>query len=511
MASIPGIQIAIVLDKSGSIPVIRVTDTTNYGTPSGVTGVLSILQPDTMSYIGSFASPDIYYTSGALLVAQKELRLASNNNFQKGNYVITYTARLSGYDDTTIIKSFSIDYTQPVGDITTNIDVFTPALKANDTTNYVVTNFALQTINRSWTSTSTPGNSGAGNVSQFDLSIGGKYYDAAYVITLSSIMTYLLNGSTNVSIIDKFTTTSNFSTLIPNSLNTLFAEINAFKASIGTAGATCQTDYATNKANYIYAYTLFMNFIHRGTCGDKTALLGLYQELLTTLNSGNSVSYTPTNGVIPTYNFGSFCGIGAVSVPLFITQQPVSLTQSTGSSATFTVAASGLAALTYQWRKGGVNIPGATNSSYNIPSISSGDQATYDCVIHDGLSNSLTSSTATLTVTAAVVNFTAYWAWVGTDPFTALQTADSLTYQGNGSFVSGNSIIADYRSAPNLQFLVLKVPSTESIKQVWSNGPFNNGNIPDPVWRSSFVTGGFRYYVTNQLLTLDSTATTTFA
>ncbi len=54
-----------------------------------------------------------------------------------------------------------------------------------------------------------------------------------------------------------------------------------------------------------------------------------------------------------------------------ITTQPVSLTQCEGTNATFTVVATG-AGITYQWRKGIVNIAGATNASYTINNITRG-------------------------------------------------------------------------------------------------------------------------------------------
>src|SRR5580704_18027988 len=47
-----------------------------------------------------------------------------------------------------------------------------------------------------------------------------------------------------------------------------------------------------------------------------------------------------------------------------ITTQPVSQTVSTGQIASFSVIATGTAPLSYQWQRNGVNIAGATSSSY---------------------------------------------------------------------------------------------------------------------------------------------------
>jgi hypothetical protein len=86
-----------------------------------------------------------------------------------------------------------------------------------------------------------------------------------------------------------------------------------------------------------------------------------------------------------------------VNVPVTISTQPSSLVLTQGASATFTVAASGTSPITYQWRKGGVNITGATSASYSIPAAVSTDAGSYDVVLSNAAGN-VTSSSATLTV-----------------------------------------------------------------------------------------------------------------
>src|SRR5207247_1437407 len=80
------------------------------------------------------------------------------------------------------------------------------------------------------------------------------------------------------------------------------------------------------------------------------------------------------------------------------TGQPASATKCVGQSATFAVTATG-AGLTYQWRRNGANIAGATSSSYTISSVSLGDAGSYDVVVTNSCS-SITSTAATLTVNA---------------------------------------------------------------------------------------------------------------
>ena len=50
-----------------------------------------------------------------------------------------------------------------------------------------------------------------------------------------------------------------------------------------------------------------------------------------------------------------------------ITTQPASQTVTAGQTATFSVTATGTAPLSYQWKKNGAAISGATASSYTTP------------------------------------------------------------------------------------------------------------------------------------------------
>jgi hypothetical protein len=80
-----------------------------------------------------------------------------------------------------------------------------------------------------------------------------------------------------------------------------------------------------------------------------------------------------------------------------ITQQPANVTSCAGSPATFSVTASGTD-LTYQWYKNGFPIPGAMNSSYTIPSVSAGDEGSYDVAVTNICDDIVISTAATLTV-----------------------------------------------------------------------------------------------------------------
>ncbi len=82
-----------------------------------------------------------------------------------------------------------------------------------------------------------------------------------------------------------------------------------------------------------------------------------------------------------------------------ITTQPASQSVNAGSSVTFSVAASGTAPLTYQWKLGGTAISGATSASYTIASAQSANAGSYTVTVTNA-AGSATSNAATLIVNA---------------------------------------------------------------------------------------------------------------
>lgn len=81
-----------------------------------------------------------------------------------------------------------------------------------------------------------------------------------------------------------------------------------------------------------------------------------------------------------------------------ISEQPVSVSVSAGQPATFTVSASGVQPLQYQWLRNGSPISGATQSSYTIQSTTAADNGALISVTVTNSYGSVTSTAATLTV-----------------------------------------------------------------------------------------------------------------
>lgn len=82
-----------------------------------------------------------------------------------------------------------------------------------------------------------------------------------------------------------------------------------------------------------------------------------------------------------------------------ITNQPASVTANTGDTVTFTVAVTSATAVTYQWSRNNVTIPGATSATLTLNSVTSANAGNYT-VVATNSTGSVTSATATLTVNA---------------------------------------------------------------------------------------------------------------
>src|SRR4029078_1424676 len=133
-----------------------------------------------------------------------------------------------------------------------------------------------------------------------------------------------------------------------------------------------------------------------------------------------------------------------VNVPPSITTQPASATVNVGATATFTVVAMGTAPLSYQWKKNGTAIGGATSASYTTPATVAGDDGAIFAVVVTNVAGGATSNNASLTVnvppsiTAQPANVTVNAGATATFTVTATGTAP-LSYQWsrNGNTITG--------------------------------------------------------------------------
>ena len=173
-----------------------------------------------------------------------------------------------------------------------------------------------------------------------------------------------------------------------------------------------------------------------------------YTTPATTANdNGSTFQVVVTNSVSSITSSAASLTVTATPVPPGITAQPVGATVTAGQTATFSVAASGSAPLSYQWEKNGGAISGATGASYTTPATSTSDNGSAFQVVISNTAGTITSSAAILTVNAATVAPT-FTSQPASTTVTAGQTAtfsvaasgtQPFTYQWqkNGAAISG--------------------------------------------------------------------------
>jgi hypothetical protein len=132
-----------------------------------------------------------------------------------------------------------------------------------------------------------------------------------------------------------------------------------------------------------------------------------------------------------------------INTPPAVVLDPVSLSLSAGSLASFSVSATGTAPLTYQWRRNGAPIAGATSANYSIGSAQASHAASYDVVVSN-VAGSVTSAPATLAINRPL-SFTTQPAGVVLNPGASaslsvvVEGTAPIVYQWrrNGTAISG--------------------------------------------------------------------------
>jgi hypothetical protein len=169
-----------------------------------------------------------------------------------------------------------------------------------------------------------------------------------------------------------------------------------------------------------------------------------------------------------------------------------------GQTATFGVVASGTAPLSYQWKKNGVNIAGATAASYTTPATTTSDSGSTFAVVVTNTAGTVTSSAATLTVNPApapviqlnptsinfgnaVVGINLSQVLIIKNTGTATLTISQVTATGSAFSVSGFSlplnVSAGQQTTITATFLPTVAGSASGSVSVVSNAPTSPSSV----------------------------------
>lgn len=183
--------------------------------------------------------------------------------------------------------------------------------------------------------------------------------------------------------------------------------------------------------------------------------------------------------------------------PITITTQPQSKSVDPGTNVTFTVVATApggtTTGLTYQWRKGGVSISGATSASYTINSVAESHEGSYDVVIETVYSRVI-SQAATLEINNPVSNVVVTRNPAsnplpvgGSVTFTATcQGSGPLTYRWrkNGTEINGDAATQATYTISNLTLDDAATYSVRVSNPLTPGGVVSGGNsmtVADPI------------------------------
>ena len=187
-----------------------------------------------------------------------------------------------------------------------------------------------------------------------------------------------------------------------------------------------------------------------------------------------TLTLTASNGVLPNATQVFMLTVQTPVIAPAITTSPQNQQVTEGGSVTFTVVASGTAPLSYQWKKGGADIAGATGSSYRIASALLADAGSYTVVVTNSV-GSKTSDPAMLTVIPVGTSVTQTVVGAGYVAGGTVTISNTLTYAGTATALgwqvlppSGWSFASDGGSAGNSK---PPVGATDLLEWAWTTTP----------------------------------------
>src|SRR6267142_338615 len=200
----------------------------------------------------------------------------------------------------------------------------------------------------------------------------------------------------------------------------LWSRTGALLATVTFTGETAsgwqQANFSTPvaiKANTVYVASYQSANGHWSVNWNYFATSGVNNPPLHALQNGNGApdGVWGGPGSFPTHSNSSNYWVdvvfnSAAGVAPSITAQPTSQTVTAGQTATFSVAATGTAPLTYQWKKNSVAISGANSPSYTTTATTSSDNGAQFTAAISNSAGRVTSNTTTLIVTAVAPSIT---------------------------------------------------------------------------------------------------------
>ncbi len=201
-------------------------------------------------------------------------------------------------------------------------------------------------------------------------------------------------------------TAGSYQVVVTGSCGSITSEVANLEALAGTnivtapsSQSTCAGGTVNFTAAAVGSGTLSYQWFKNGT----TAIDGATTATLTINNA------SPTDVADYSITVTGSCGTAtstaaglSLLAPTVIATSPAAATVCSGSPAAFIVSAAGTGALSYQWRKDGQPIAGATMATFTVPAAFAGDSGLYDVIVSGGCGTEVSAS-AQLNVDAITV------------------------------------------------------------------------------------------------------------
>jgi hypothetical protein len=169
-----------------------------------------------------------------------------------------------------------------------------------------------------------------------------------------------------------------------------------------TAQPSSQTVTAGQTASFSVVATgsapLSFQWKKNGVAIDSAASSSYTTPATVTSDGGTQFTVVVSNAAGSVTSAAAMLTVNGGAVAPSITTQPASQTVSVGQIASFSVAATGSAPLSFQWKKNGVTITGATSAGYTTPATATSDSGELFTVTVSNSAGRATSTAATLTV-----------------------------------------------------------------------------------------------------------------
>lgn len=295
------IDFSVTIDNAMGTITLRDTSTYPAAVDQGIRGWFDITQPDGVTISGSALTPQVVW-NGQLTHAYVGLRRAVDGCLQNGTYIFRYNVRHPSYDDTVVTKTAVVSIPKVVSKIESIFDVFTPLLKAKDSTVYAVPGFA-ETVVHNWSYDIVGVQEGIevfNAPAEITLSPDGNFYEAFYNIEHVASVEYAPDAYSWVTIEDEYITRLSTYAQDPGDVQGLVDRLACMQAKASESSSSCEPANGA-KAAYAYAQSLYSTLVEMIKLGDSAAS-GVYKDFLAaTAQCGGTSSFTPSLQPIPPF------------------------------------------------------------------------------------------------------------------------------------------------------------------------------------------------------------------